>query len=69
MTASKKLTIVLLTMVVAFIGLQAADKLTAPGSFSIVSIAEARVGRPATPISVAGVAQRSVRRCAAGVFC
>ena len=35
--------------------------------------AEARVGRPATPGSVAGVARRSTRRavrhCAAGVTC
>jgi hypothetical protein len=31
--------------------------------------ADARVGRPATPGSVAGVARRSARRCAAGVTC
>ncbi|MGZ3722700.1 MAG: hypothetical protein ACXVA9_07220 [Bdellovibrionales bacterium] len=30
--------------------------------------AEARVGRPLTPVSVAGVARRTVRRCAAGVY-
>ena len=33
-----------------------------------VSTAEARVGRPLTPVSVAGVARRSARRCAAGVY-
>ena len=33
-----------------------------------VSSAEARVGRPLTPVSVAGVARRSARRCAAGVY-
>ena len=32
------------------------------------STAEARVGRPATPVSVAGVARRTTRRCAAGVY-
>jgi hypothetical protein len=32
------------------------------------SAAEARVGRPATPVSVAGVARRTTRRCAAGVY-
>ncbi|SHI79931.1 hypothetical protein SAMN05444000_10393 [Shimia gijangensis] len=32
------------------------------------SEAEARLGRPATPVSVAGVGRRTVRRCAAGVF-
>ena len=69
MTVSKKLKIVLMAGVVGFIGLQAADKFTTPGSFSIVSTANARVGRPLTPVSVAGVARRSVRRCAAGVYC
>jgi hypothetical protein len=40
---------------------------------TVVSVAldtaDARVGRPATPGSVAGVARRSARRCAAGVTC
>ena len=40
--------------------------LTIPG---FVSTAEAVVGRPLTPVSVAGVARRSARRCAAGVTC
>jgi hypothetical protein len=31
--------------------------------------ADARVGRPLTPMSVAGVHRRAVRRCAAGVTC
>ena len=30
--------------------------------------AHARVGRPATPVSVAGVGRRTVRRCAAGAY-
>jgi hypothetical protein len=68
MTVAKKLRIVLLTGVVGFIGSQAADMLTTPGSFSFVSTAEAIVGRPLTPVSVAGVARRTVRRCAVGVY-
>jgi hypothetical protein len=40
---------------------------------TVVSVAldtaDARVGRPGTPASVAGVARRSARRCAAGVTC
>jgi hypothetical protein len=32
------------------------------GSFSLTSSAEARVGRPLTPVSVAGVARRTTRR-------
>jgi hypothetical protein len=34
-----------------------------------VDQAQARVGRPATPGSVAGVHRRAVRRCVAGVTC
>lgn len=67
MTMAEELRIVLLTGVVGFVGLQVADKLTTPGS-SIVSTADARVGRPLTPVSVAGVARRTVRRCAVGVY-
>ncbi len=40
--------------------------ITGVGGF--VSSAEARVGRPLTPVSVAGVARRTTRRCAAGVY-
>jgi len=36
---------------------------------SLVSKAQAEVGRPLTPVSVAGVARRSARRCSAGVTC
>jgi len=36
--------------------------------FKLLPTAEARVGRPLTPVSVAGVARRSARRCAAGVY-
>ncbi|MDX0509809.1 hypothetical protein GOE04_17605 [Sinorhizobium medicae] len=35
---------------------------------SFVSSAVAKVGRPLTPVSVAGVARRTTRRCAAGVY-
>lgn len=62
MTVAKKLRMVLLTGVVGLMGWQAADTLTTPGSFSLVSTAEAIVGRPLTPVSVAGEARRTVRR-------
>jgi hypothetical protein len=39
-----------------------------PAGFSLGSPAEARVGRPLTPVSVAGVARRTARRCAVGVY-
>ena len=40
----------------------------APGKLGVVSQAQAIVGRPLTPVSVAGVARRTVRRCAVGVY-
>jgi hypothetical protein len=39
-----------------------------PGS-SFMSEAQAIIGRPLTPVSYAGVARRTVRRCAAVVRC
>jgi hypothetical protein len=68
MTVSKKLRIVLLAGVVGGLGLAAAERLSPPGSYSFISSAEAVVGRPLTPVSVAGVARRTARRCAAGVY-
>lgn len=38
------------------------------GAPALVSTAKARVGRPLTPVSVAGVARRTTRRCAVGVY-
>ena len=40
----------------------------APGEIGITHRAEAIIGRPLTPMSYAGVARRTVRRCAAGVY-
>jgi hypothetical protein len=40
----------------------------APAGIGLIATAEARVGRPLTPMSVAGVARRTARRCAAGVY-
>ena len=52
-------------LVVALIGvscLEAGEKLSIPGVYGLVSSAEATVGRPLTPVSVAGVARRTARR-------
>ena len=35
---------------------------------SFVTEAQAIIGRPLTPLSYAGVARRTVRRCAVGVY-
>jgi hypothetical protein len=42
--------------------------ITGPPGHGLVSTAQAVVGRPLTPVSVAGVARRTVRRCAVGVY-
>lgn len=42
--------------------------LSIPGVESFIPDAEAIVGRPLTPVSVAGVARRTVRRCAVGIY-
>lgn len=44
------------------------EQLSIPGLDQMVTTVEARVGRPLTPVSVAGVARRTVRRCAVGVY-
>jgi hypothetical protein len=49
-------------------GSEIGERLSIPGMHSVISSAEAVVGRPLTPVSVAGVGRRTVRRCAVGVY-
>ena len=44
------------------VGLFANDSLLSTQQFSLITQADARVGRPLTPVSVAGVARRTERR-------
>jgi hypothetical protein len=64
---SKTLRISLLAAFAMAMGVVAANHLPGP-SYRLVSVAEAVVGRPLTPVSVAGVARRTSRRCATGVY-
>lgn len=68
MTMTIKLRLVLLAAAIGVFGIGVSERLAVPGSYRLVSNAEARVGRPLTPVSAAGVARRTVRRCAAGVY-
>ena len=68
MTMSRIVRIVLLTGIVGFLGLVDSEWRATPDSYSFVSPAEAVVGRPLTPVSVAGAARRTARRCAGGVY-
>ena len=68
MTIFKRVGFVLLGAGIAIGCLTLSDSLSIPGVPRFVSTAEAVVGRPLTPVSYAGVARRTVRRCAAGVY-
>jgi hypothetical protein len=68
MSKSKRLPALLIAGLVIICGAELGERFAVPGVRSAVPAAEARVGRPLTPVSVAGVARRSVRRCAVGVY-
>ena len=68
MNTLKILGIVLFFGVVMTFGSEIGERFSVPGAQHLVPTVEARVGRPLTPVSVAGVARRSVRRCAVGVY-
>jgi hypothetical protein len=69
MTMSKLLRVFLLALAIGLLGLELGERPSIPGVRSFVPTAEAIVGRPLTPVSVAGVGRRTVRRCAVGVYC
>ena len=56
------LSTVLAAAAAGFVGLFASDNLSPANPDTFVSQAEARVGRPLTPVSVAGVNRRQNRR-------
>ena len=68
MTATRKLAAVLLAGIVGLGTLELGAHVFAPTWPSLISPAEARIGRPLTPVSVAGVGRRTVRRCAVGIY-
>jgi hypothetical protein len=65
---AKSLTIVAAAIAACAAGLFWSGDITPRTSSSLVTEAHARIGRPLTPMSYAGVARRTVRRCAAGVY-
>ena len=65
----KRVSVGLLAIIILGICLELSERFEIPGVHSFISTAEAVIGRPLTPVSVAGVARRSARRCAAGVTC
>ena len=68
MTSLRKIGFLLFAAALGVADAEVGERLSVSGVHSFVSPAEARVGRPLTPVSVAGAARRTVRRCAAGVY-
>jgi len=60
--------VLLLAATIGAFCLELGQRFAVPGIYPFVSPAEAVVGRPLTPMSVAGVARRTARRCAVGVY-
>jgi hypothetical protein len=64
----RKTAIVTLAVIVAFTAIEFGAGYMVSGTLGFGQPAEARIGRPLTPVSVAGVGRRTVRRCAVGVY-
>ncbi len=64
----RRIGIVALATLLAFPLLEMSETFALTGSPGLAQAAQARVGRPLTPVSVAGVGRRTVRRCAVGVY-
>lgn len=68
MTISKRFGVFVVAGIVVVCGAEIGERLSIPGIHGLIPTAEAVVGRPLTPVSVAGVGRRTVRRCAVGVY-
>jgi len=68
MSPWKKIWTCVLVAIMLAVGLGVGERIGIPGVHGLISVAEAIVGRPLTPVSVAGVARRTARRCAVGVY-
>jgi hypothetical protein len=64
----KRISVLLLAAVICAFALELGERLAIPGVHGIFSSAQAIIGRPLTPMSYAGVARRTARRCAAGIY-
>jgi hypothetical protein len=65
----RRISVGLLAIIIYCVCLELGERSEIPGVHSFVSTAEAIIGRPLTPMSYAGVARRTARRCAGGVYC
>jgi hypothetical protein len=68
MTKAKQFGLAMSAVTLGLLAMDVGERLLVPGVSGYLATAEARVGRPLTPVSVAGVARRTTRRCATGVY-
>ncbi|HEV7336720.1 hypothetical protein RKE40_25550 [Bosea sp. ZW T0_25] len=68
MTIAKRVWLSLAALVFGVMAAELGERSSVPGVNGYMSSAAARVGRPMTPVSVAGAARRTTRRCATGVY-
>jgi len=66
---SKRIRMLLLVVVLGAVCLSLVGSYLPAGIGGFVATVEAVIGRPLTPLSVAGVARRTARRCRAGIYC
>ena len=59
----------LLAAVIGAICLELVGPYLPLGMNGFVATVQAIIGRPLTPMSISGVARRTARRCAAGMYC
>jgi hypothetical protein len=64
----KTLTLIAVATAIGVAGLFWSGEITSMTGSGLVTAAHAIIGRPLTPMSYAGVARRTVRRCAVGVY-
>ena len=64
----KTLALIAVATAIGVAGLFWSGEITSMTGFGLVTEAQAIIGRPLTPMSYAGVARRTVRRCAVGVY-
>jgi len=62
MSISKRIGVFMTVGIIVAGASELGERLSIPGIHSLISNAEATVGRPLTPVSVAGVARRNDRR-------
>jgi hypothetical protein len=64
----KRIRVLLIAALIAVVCLEVGGEFLPRVTHGFVAAVEAIVGRPLTPVSVAGVARRTARRCSVGVY-